>query len=35
MSNRVKKVKYLRIGPVDLGSMGLIVLRAGGKERLF
>lgn len=27
-SNRVKKVKYLKIGPVDLRSMGLIVLCA-------
>lgn len=27
-SNRVKKVKYLKIGPVDSRSMGLIVLCA-------
>ena len=27
-SNSVKKVKYLKMGPVDLRSMGLIVLRA-------
>lgn len=27
-SNRLKKVKYLRIGPVDSRSMGLIVLSA-------